>query len=163
VDRHLSSLVSRAEQLAREQRPVDFCGEQILLADLEREGYIICEIRLIWTVGVGIIRIVWIRIWKSEPNGKSEADKHRIRPKKAVIGKEAAINEEPVIREEVAVKIIESAVEKSTTNETWTVKLLKSAALKTHITALKTSRTTAMKAPTTTKTSVTNTDRRHRE
>jgi hypothetical protein len=119
--------------------------------------------RLIWTVGVGIIRIVWIRIWKSEPNGKSEADKHRIRPKKAVIGKEAAINEEPVIREEVAVKIIESAVEKSTTNETWTVKLLKSAALKTHITALKTSRATTMKASTSTKTSVTNTDRRHRE
>jgi hypothetical protein len=48
-------------------------------------------------------------------------------------------------------------------HETWTVKLLKSPALKTHITALKTSRTTAMKAPTTTKTSVTNTDRRHRE
>jgi hypothetical protein len=80
-----------------------------------------------------------------------------------VIGKEAAINEEPVIREEVAVKIIESAVEKSTTNETWTVKLLKSAALKTHITALKTSRATTMKASTSTKTSVTNTDRRHRE
>jgi hypothetical protein len=79
-----------------------------------------------------------------------------------VIGKEAAINEKTIIREEVAVKIIESAVGKSTTNEAWTVKLVKSTTLKTHITALKTSRTTAMKAPTT-KTSVTNTDRRHRE
>jgi hypothetical protein len=81
-----------------------------------------------------------------------------------VIGKEAAINEETIIREEVTVKIIEAAVEKSTTSEAWTVK---SATLKTHIPALKTSRTTAMKAPTTkastAKTSVTNTDRRHRE
>jgi hypothetical protein len=77
-----------------------------------------------------------------------------------VIGKEAAINEETIIWEE-------AAVDKSTTNEVWTVKLVKSAALKTHITALKTSRTAAMKAPTakasTAKTSVTNTDRRHRE
>jgi hypothetical protein len=142
--------------LAREHCAVDFCGEQVLLADLKREGYI-CEIRLIWPVGVRIIRI---RIWESEPDRKSEADEHRIRPKKAMIGKEAAINEETIIREE-------AAVDKSTTNEAWTVKLVKSATLKTHITALKTSRTTAMKAPTTkaptAKTSVTNTDRRHRE
>ena len=84
-----------------------------------------------------------------------------------MIGKEAAINEETIIREEVTIKIIEAAVEESTTSEAWTVKLVKSATLKTHITALKTSRTTAMKAPTTkastAKTSVTNTDRRHRE
>jgi hypothetical protein len=79
-----------------------------------------------------------------------------------VIRKEAAINEETIIREEVAVKIIESSVERSTATEAWTVKLVKSATLKTHITALKTSRTTAMKASTT-KTSVTNTDRRRRE
>jgi hypothetical protein len=84
-----------------------------------------------------------------------------------VIGKEAAINEETMIREEVAVKIIESSVGKSTVNEAWAVKLVKSATLKTHITALKTSRTTAVKAPTTkastAKTSVRNTGRRHRE
>jgi hypothetical protein len=77
-----------------------------------------------------------------------------------VIGKEAAINKETIIREE-------AAVDKPTTNEAWTVKLVKSATLKTHITALNTSRTAAMKAPTTkastAKTSVTNTDRRHRE
>jgi hypothetical protein len=77
-----------------------------------------------------------------------------------VIRKEAAINEETIIWEK-------AAVDKSTTNETRTVKLVKSATLKIHITALKTSRTTAMKAPatkaSTAKTSVTNTDRRHRE
>jgi hypothetical protein len=128
------------------------------------------KIRLIRTVGVRIvrvIRIVWKRIWDSEADGKSEADEDRIRSKKATIGKKAAINEETIIREEVAVKIIESSVEKSTTTEAWTVKLVKSATLKAHIAALKTSRTAAMKAPTTkastAKTSVTNTDRRHRE
>ena len=76
-----------------------------------------------------------------------------------MIGKEAAINEETIIREEAAVKMIESTVEKSPINEAWTVK---SATLKTHVTALEASRTTAMKAPTTkastAKTSVTNTD-----
>ena len=40
--------------------------------------------------------------------------------KEAIIRKEAAINEETIIREKVAVKIIESAVENSTTNEAWT-------------------------------------------
>jgi hypothetical protein len=54
--------------------------------------------------------------------------------KEAIIRKEAANNEETVIREKVAVKILESAVDKSTTNESWTVK---SPTLKTHITALK--------------------------
>jgi hypothetical protein len=48
-----------------------------------------------------------------------------------VIGKEAAINEETIVREEVTVKIIEAAVEKSTTSEAWTVKLVKSPTLKT--------------------------------
>jgi hypothetical protein len=84
-----------------------------------------------------------------------------------VIGKETAINEETIIREEVTVKIIEAAVEKSTSSEACPLKLVKSATLKTHIPALKTSRTTAMEAPatkaSTAKTSVTNTDRRHRE
>jgi hypothetical protein len=122
-----------------------------------------CEIELlIGTVGV---RIVWI--WESEPDGESEADEDRIRPKKAVIGKEAAIYEETIIREEVAVEMIESAVGKSPVNGAWAVKLMKSATLKTHITALKTSRTATMKAPTTkastAKTSVTNTGRRHHE
>jgi hypothetical protein len=99
--------------------------------------------QLIRTVGVWIIWIVWIRIWDPETDRKSEANEDRIGSKKAVIGKEVAINEETIIREEVTVKI--------------TVKLVKSATMKTHIPTLKTSRTTAMKA------SVTNTDRRHRE
>lgn len=95
-------------------------------------------IKLVWVIR--IVWIAWIIIWESEPDGKSEADEDRIRPKKTTIGKEAiirkeaAINEETIIREKAAVKIIKSAVEKSTTsNEAWTVKLVKSATLKTHI------------------------------
>jgi hypothetical protein len=104
--------------------------------------------QLIRTVEVWIVWIVWIRIWDPETDRKSEANEDRIGSKKAVIGKEVAINEETIIREEVTVKI--------------TVKLVKSATMKTHIPTLKTSRTTAMKASAA-KTSVTNTDRRHRE
>jgi hypothetical protein len=62
-------------------------------------------IKLVWVIR--IVWIAWISIWESEPDGKSEADQDRIRPKKTVIGKEAAINEKTIIREKVAVKIIE--------------------------------------------------------
>ena len=66
-----------------------------------------------------------------------------------MIREEAAINEKTIIREKVAVKIIESAVEKSTRpSEARTLKLVESATVKTHTTTLKTSHSTTMETAT---------------
>jgi hypothetical protein len=95
-----------------------------------------------------------IGIEEPESSGESESDKNRIRPEKTVIGEEATVREQPaidekaIVGEKVAVKIIESTVEESTSfGEAWTLKLVKSASVKTHTASLKTSGTTAMKPP----------------
>jgi hypothetical protein len=82
---------------------------------------------------------------------------------KTMIRKKTAINEKTIIREKVAVKIIESAVEKSTRpSEARTLKLVESATVKTHTTTLKTSHPTAMETAAA-KTATTCADRRQRE
>jgi hypothetical protein len=122
----------------------------------------ILKIRLVRIVGVRIIRIrivgiirigIWIR--EPEPDWESQAYENRIGPEKTVIGEkpiireETTINEKAIIGEKVAVKIIESAVEKSTRpSKAGTLKLIESATVKTHTTSLKTCRTTAMKTAT---------------
>jgi uncharacterized protein GlcG (DUF336 family) len=127
---------------------------------------VVLRIRLIRIIGVRIIWIVRIRvigIGESEPAGESEPDEDRIRPEKTVIGEKAMINEKTIIREKVAVKIIESAVEKSTRpSEARTLKLVESATVKTHTTAMETSHPTAMETATA-KTATTCADRRQRE
>jgi hypothetical protein len=137
-------------------------------------GAAVFRIRLIWIVRVRIIRIrivgiigIWIR--EPETDWESEACEHRIGPEKTVIGEESiigeetTINEKAIMGEKVAVKIIESTVEKSTApSKARTLKLVESATVKTHTTSLKTSRTTAMKAGTA-KTPATRTDRCQRK
>jgi hypothetical protein len=58
---------------------------------------------------------------------------------KATVMKKAAISEKTIVGEKATVKIVESTVEESaTSSKAWPLKLVESATLKTHTTAMKT-------------------------